>query len=123
MSKLYDLYVKEKSNDKDLLYLFECGKFYIFIDEDAIKINSITTLKLTKLNDSVFKCGFPNNSLDKYMEIFKNLDLKVKIIKYNDNKILDNNKVIKKLKNININEVTPMESINLLKEIKEYLDE
>lgn len=35
MSKMYDVYLKEKEKDKELCYLFECGKFYIFLDEDA----------------------------------------------------------------------------------------
>lgn len=117
MSRLYERYLKEKNKNKDILYLFECGKFYIFIDEDAIKINSITTLKLTKLNNYVYKCGFPNNSLDKYLEIFKNLNLDVEVIKDED-KVPDISKVIK---NINIDELTFEELKDLLKNVKEYI--
>ena len=65
MSRLYDVYLKEKEKNNDLYYLFECGKFYIFLDNDAKKISSITTLKLTNLNKDIVKCGFPINSLDK----------------------------------------------------------
>lgn len=121
MSKMYEKYLKEKENNSDLYYLFECGKFYIFLDEDARKISNITTLKLTKLNDDIVKCGFPINSLDKYMNIFNNLNLGVKVIE--KEKDFDINNLIKKIKYIDIDNITPMESLNILKSLKEYINE
>lgn len=120
MSKLYKRYLELKESDSSILYLFECGKFYIFIDEDSKRISSITTLKLTKLTNDILKCGFPSNVLDKYLEIFNNLNLNVKII----NSEKDNlDKLINKIKSINIDNITPIESINILRTLKEYINE
>lgn len=35
MSKLYDKYLELKKKDESKMYLFRCGNFYIFLDEDA----------------------------------------------------------------------------------------
>ena len=69
MSKLYSKYLELKSIDENKMYLFESGKFYVFIDEDAKNINKITTLKLTNLTNDIVKCGFPSNSLNKYYKM------------------------------------------------------
>ena len=68
MSKLYMKYLEKKNIDKNKYYLFECGTFYIFIDDDAYKISKYVPFKITKLNENIVKCGFPKNSIDKYME-------------------------------------------------------
>ena len=105
MSKLYNEYLKRKSIDNNKYYLFKSGLFYIFIDEDAKYISNITLLKLTNLSNDIVKCGFPSNSLDKYIDLFNNIGLGVEIIDKLDtfskekNKDI-NSKVIKKLKNI-----------------------
>lgn len=125
MSKLYNEYLKRKSIDNDKYYLFKSGLFYIFIDEDAKKINKITPLKLTNLNNDIVKCGFPSNSLDKYLDIFKNLELNIEIVHSIDNKSNDIDvieKIIKKIKNININALTPVKALNILNEFKELLN-
>ena len=72
MSKLYNEYLKRKKIDNNKYYLFKSGLFYIFIDEDAKYISNITLLKLTNLNNNVVKCGFPSNSLDKYLDFLIN---------------------------------------------------
>ena len=59
MSKLYNIYLQEKSKNKDNILLFKSGIFYISIDDDALKLSSLFHLKLTNLNDSIKKCGFP----------------------------------------------------------------
>ena len=61
-------YLEKKNIDKNKYYLFECGTFYIFIDDDAYKISKYVPFKITKLNENIVKCGFPKNSIDKYME-------------------------------------------------------
>lgn len=122
MSKLYDVYVKEKENNKDMCYLFECGKFYIFLDEDARRISNITTLKLTNLNSDIVKCGFPINSLDKYMNIFNNLNIDIKIIDKEKSEV-DMNKILKKIEKLDINTITPIESLNILNELKVNMHE
>ena len=116
MSKLYLKYLEEKKKDSDTMYLFKSGMFYIFIDEDAKRISEITPLVLSKLTNEISKCGFPSNSLDKYLNIFKNLNIKVKVIE--DNSSEDNkDKIIRKLKDINIDNITPIKALNILEEL------
>lgn len=120
MSKLYDNYLKLKEENNNKLYLFKSGNFYIFIDEDAKKINEITTLKLAKLNDNIVKCGFPGNALEKYKSIFKNLSIDFEII---EEVKLDKDSIIKKITNIDINSITPLKALNILSELKDMVDE
>ena len=115
MSKLYNLYKEKKNNDNRKYYLFKSGMFYIFIDEDAKYISDLTMLKLSKLNDNIVKCGFPCNSLDKYMVLFNKLGIDVEIV--NDNDIDINDKIINKLKKINIDNVTPVMALNILNDL------
>ena len=123
MSKLYLEYKRKKDENKDKYYLFKSGLFYIFIDEDAKKINKITPLNITNLNNDIVKCGFPSNSLDKYLDIFKNLGLDVEIVNRideNENKDVST-KIIKKIKNINIDALTPVKALNIFNEFKDML--
>ena len=123
MSKLYLEYKKRKDKNKDKYYLFKSGLFYIFIDEDAKKINKITPLNITNLNNDIVKCGFPSNSLDKYLDIFKNLGLDVEIVNRideNENKDIST-KIIKKIKNLNIDALTPVKALNILNEFTDML--
>ena len=127
MSKLYLEYLKKKKENNDKYYLFKSGLFYIFIDEDAKKITKITPLNITNLNNDIVKCGFPSNSLDKYLTIFKNLGLDVEIVGDIENKNIITNKdistkIIKKIKSININTLTPVKALNILNEFKGMLD-
>ena len=39
MSKLFTMYQNLKSENSSDLYLFKSGMFYIFLDDDARKIN------------------------------------------------------------------------------------
>ena len=124
MSKLYLEYKKRKDKNKDKYYLFKSGLFYIFIDEDAKKINKITPLNITNLNNDIVKCGFPSNSLDKYLNIFKNLGLDVEIVNNVDNNYENRDistKIIKRIKNLNIDALTPVKALNILNEFKDML--
>lgn len=122
MSKLYLEYLKRKKNDNNKYYLFKSGLFYIFLDEDAKAINKITPLNITNLNNDIVKCGFPSNSLDKYLEIFKNLGLNIEIV--NELEKEDNNyiKIINKIKKINIDNTTPLKALVILNELKGLLE-
>ena len=122
MSKLYDRYLEEKNKNSEILYLFKSGMFYIFIDEDAIKISSITTLKLINLTKDIVKCGFPEKTLQKYLNIFENLNLKIKIIE-NENSNTEFESLINKIKKININEITPLDALKILSNLKESINE
>ena len=79
MSKLYNEYIRKKKEDNNKYYLFKSGMFYIFLDEDAKQINKINPLNITNLNNDIVKCGFPSNSLDKYLNIFSNLGLDMEL--------------------------------------------
>lgn len=122
MSKLYTKYLEKKNINKDKYYLFECGMFYIFIDDDAYKISKYVPFKITKLNENIVKCGFPKNSIDKYMEIFENLELDVEIINNNDRGVI-NDKIIKMIKDIDIDNISPLKAIEILYKFKELLNE
>lgn len=122
MSKLYTRYLEKKNIDKDKYYLFECGMFYIFIDDDAYKISKYVPFKITKLNENIVKCGFPKNSIDKYIEIFNNLELDIEIVNNNDKDGI-NNKIIKMIKDIDIDNISPLKAIEILYKFKELLNE
>jgi DNA mismatch repair ATPase MutS len=79
-SKLYQKYISLKTDDPDSKYLFKSSIFYIFISDDARIIAPILNLKLTNLNSHIKKCGFPVNSLNKYLERFKELNISIKIV-------------------------------------------
>ena len=120
MSKLYSEYLKRKKKDNNKYYLFKSGLFYIFLDEDAKAINKITPLNITNLNNDIVKCGFPSNSLDKYINVFNNLKLDIEIVNL-DNKVDINNKLIKKIRNLDLDNITSIKAINILSEIKELV--
>ena len=80
MSKLFKNYVSLKAQDCSKFYLFKSGIFYIFLDKDARTMSQEFGFKLSNLNSSVVKCGFPSNSLDKYTEKFKSSGYNVHIV-------------------------------------------
>lgn len=83
MSKLYNIYENLKKKNENTIYLFKSGIFYIALDNDAKKLSNLFNFKLSNLNDSILKCGFPSNSLDKYLGLFKIHNLPVEIIEDN----------------------------------------
>ena len=80
MSKLYDKYEILKNNNASMIYLFECGNFYIALDSDAIVMNEMFNLKLTKFSNVCDKCGFPKNALEKYKEQLNQRVIDYKVI-------------------------------------------
>ena len=48
MGRLYLKYLKKKDENREKYYLFKSGIFYIFIDEDAIRISKIVPFNLIK---------------------------------------------------------------------------
>lgn len=86
MSKIYDRYLELKSDPKhqtNTLYLFKVGLFFIFVDDDAKIVSNLLNLKLGSLNETVVKCGFPCNSLQKYLSLFKSTPYKIEIVSIN----------------------------------------
>lgn len=115
-------YLKRKKIDNNKYYLFRSGMFYIFIDEDARKISKITLLKLTNLSNDIVKCGFPSNSLDKYLSVFNNMGLDVLIVDSVGNDNSNDEKVIRKIKRLDIENITPVRALNILNDLKGMLE-
>lgn len=98
--------------------IFISGNFYIFLCEDAKRISDITMLKCSNFAKDVIKCGFPYKSLDKYLNLFKNLNINVKVI---ENDIDNKEVIINRIKNIDIDNTSPIKALNILSELKELV--
>ncbi len=115
MSKLYKKYLIKKQENRDKIYLFKSGSFYIFLGDDAELMSEELGLKLTKFSTLSNKCGFPINQLDKYKKFIKLLKYDYEIILSAEDYIIDD---IKK------NDVlTSEETFKKMKEYKELLIE
>ena len=64
MSKLFKEFEKRKQENQNKLYLFKSGIFYISLNEDAKKLSELFNFKITQLNDTVKKAGFPAKNLN-----------------------------------------------------------
>lgn len=121
MSKIYNKYLELKEQDSEKLYLFPCGNFYIFLADDAYKINDYVVLKTTYFAKDVVKCGFPKASIDSYLKIFHNHDLDVLVVDdislSSSSNRLDN--ILTVLQKTNLEQITPIEAMNLLAKLKE----
>ena len=122
MSRIYDKYLELKKKDHEKLYLFHCGNFYIFLDEDAEQVNNYVVLKRTKFTRDIMKCGFPIGSKDEYLKVFHNQNLNVEVI---ENPLLPEDvsererMILDQLKKIHVEEITPLEALSKLKELQE----
>ena len=122
MSKLYNKYEKLKSEDLECIYLFLCGNFYIALDSDAIMLNELFDMKLTKFSNLCDKCVFPINSLEKYEKRLKDINIKYKLI----NEVSDTNKIEKIKLLVNIDNIENLENedlVNIVKTIKTIIME
>ena len=90
MSKLYQKYQQLKNQNPEKCYLFKSGIFYIFLEDDAKKLGPMLSLKITNLNDSVVKCGFPVNTIQKYLNIFKTLPFEIELVESSETKPMSN---------------------------------
>ena len=126
MSKLIKIYEELKKNNPNNLYLFKSGIFYIFLDEDAKIISNLLGIKLTNLTPNILKCGFPLNSLDKYLNLLKNTSYNIKIIDYDNNikysindYYLNNNIKLDSINNVNPSTLSIKEAYDFIDKIKE----
>ena len=120
MSKLYNRY-KTLKNKKNIIYIFKVGMFYVILDDDAKILSELLNLKLIPLNSEVNKCGFPINSLKKYVKILKDNKIKYKIIEdYEENK--DLNQFLNKIKKYDIDNMTGIKALELIYELKEIIN-
>lgn len=131
MSKLYSLYKNLKEKDSKIIYLFKSGIFYIALSDDAIYLSNRFNFKLTKLNDSVVKCGFPISSVDKYIKTFTNENVNFKIIDTSSNKIYlpqdfilnsDISNIINKIISVDTKQLSISEAYQFIEDLKEQTD-
>lgn len=127
MSKLFDIYKNLKQEDSKTLFLFKSGIFYIFLDEDAKIINNLLDLKLTNLNTQIVKCGFPANSLQKYLKLLSFTDYNIKIIDNSSNTSFkvkdftmnnDNINLLKTISNVNEENLSVKDAYDFITNIK-----
>lgn len=123
MSKLYQKYEELKSNNSNIIYLFLCGNFYIALDCDAIILNELFDMKLTKFSNLCDKCGFPKNSLDKYIKLFDSNNIEYTLIENNlsDSDKLD--KINSMLSNIELDTLSSIDLKDILLNIKKIIME
>ena len=130
-SKLYQKYISLKIQDDNTFYLFKSGIFYIFISNDARYLAPLLNLKLTDLNSSIKKCGFPVNSSQKYFQKLKKLNLNIKIVDLANmtfNTDLDKYlkyqemfEIINKFLEINIDELSISQAFEVLNKLQSEL--
>lgn len=127
MSKLLNIYKKLKSENNDTLYLFKSGIFYIFLDEDAKKINKILNLKLTNFTDNVVKCGFPSSAINKYSNLLNQHDFRIEIIDTNNistcnfkdfNKNESFKHLVNSIKQVDIDNLSVSEAYKFIEDLK-----
>ena len=92
-----------------------------------IQSNKIN-LKLTNLNPSVVKCGFPSASLDKYVSLFKSNNINFKIVEqntvfsaeeYNGNKKTSD--IINLIKNVNVDSLSVGDAYKFIENLKDLV--
>lgn len=125
MSKLFNQYKNLKEEDKNKIYLFKSGIFYIALDKDAEFLSDSVGFKLTPLNETVKKCGFPVNRIDYYKKIFDigNINYELiedKPIMINTENLKQNedlNFMLNKLQNIDFDDITYKQAYETLEEL------
>lgn len=125
MSKLYSKYLSLKKENDSTIYLFKSGIFYLFIEDDAKTMSPLLQLKLSNLSPTVFKCGFPVTSLEKYLPLLEKIGKKVEIVDLEKNLALPPKEFVitKELKYF-ILYLSSQDSNNLsIKEAYEFIDE
>lgn len=131
MSKLYNTYLELKKQNKETIYLFKSGIFYIALADDATTLSNLFKFKLSNLTDTIIKCGFPCSSINKYLNLFKTYNLKIKIIESEKNTILSLTEfqlneniedLLKFINNININDLSITQAYQILEELKEKVN-
>lgn len=129
MSKLLNQYNELKRKDASSIYLFRVGIFYNILNEDANIINEKLGLKITDLGPNIFKCGFPISQLDKYIILLNQNKIKYQIIDnlpnsnitdYSNN--VEIKKIITKIKSLDLDNINPIESLNILYDLKNKVE-
>lgn len=128
MSKLYSNYLNLKETNEDTLYLIKCGIFYLALDEDAEKLSKEFGFKITKLNSDVVKCGFPENSLERYIALLNEKNIPFEIVDSLCNKVENHidyihniklKELVTTLQNLDMNNITFKQSFELLQKLQD----
>lgn len=92
-------------------------------------MSSALNLKLTNLNESVVKCGFPIQNLDKYLNLLKNMNYEAKIVDtsidskpFTAKNYVENNDIqtfLSELADIDVENLSIREAYSLLEKIHE----
>lgn len=128
MSKLFKEYENLKKENSEILYLLKSGIFYVSLDDDAKKLSELFNFKITNLNDSVVKCGFPESKLEFYTNLLDKCNVEFKVISsITTSKKVENlsaylndeqaKNVLKTIKNIDMNNISFRESFELLEKL------
>ena len=105
--------------------------FYVALNEDAEILSNKCGFKITKLNETVTKCGFPNTRLDFYLSLFKKNSIDFEIIDYVYGKInnisnyLENEKIksiVNEIISVDFDNITFKESYKKLENIANTLN-
>ena len=80
MSKLFSKYLELKNTNKDTIYLFKSGIFFLALQDDAEKLSQELNLKITNLNPDVIKCGFPVSRQEHYFRILEAKEIAFSIV-------------------------------------------
>lgn len=93
-------------------------------------MSNLLNLNLVNLNEDVVKCGFPSNNLTKYLNIlsenninFKIIDSTLNIVKSKET-FLENENLLNqiiKIKNLNLEEITPKKAQDILFSFQEAI--
>lgn len=130
MSKLFNEYQIRKQKNPEKLYLFKSGIFYISLNEDAKKLSELFQFKITPLNDTVTKCGFPAKRLEFYTNLLQTCCVDFEIVDPNHNKIenlpdyLKDSKIKETLKTIealDMNTISFQKAFEILKDLQENI--
>lgn len=125
MSKLLNNYNNLKKQDSEILYLFKNGAFYIALEDDAKLLSKEFNLKITNLNETTIKCGFPCTSFDKYYLKLQSLNKDFKIIDkdtissatvYLENRKVEN--LIHEIKSVDINNLSISEAYAFIEKLQ-----
>ena len=125
---MFQLYKQLKCKNNEYIYLFKSGIFYIALDDDAIYLSNLFNFKLTNLNSSVVKCGFPTSSIDKYTKLFSSYGIDFKLIDYDLNTIyspkefqLNSNikDLLNSINSVDTDNLSISEAYNFIEDLKE----
>lgn len=123
MSKLMNQYEELKKKDPNKVYIFPVGIFYNILNEDARLVSNAIGLKLTNLSPEIIKCGFPISQKEKYSLLLKNNNIAFEFVTLAPS---DQNtsyiNIIKKIKNIDLNNTTCKEAFDILYNIQQKLN-